>query len=389
MNAKSEQQSTSWRVRAGVRMTVVGPLASMSSWTTALLRTTVPTRVSARAGPASVAAGRRRAGLGVGVGAPGRWSPRRGDPVHGGAHRHHDLVGPVRIGHPSLDDGDPVLVEEDAVDAAVDVHVGRSAAAVGSPVRGERHAVDVGVALGMADVGQLGDLGHEGTVVAGGEAEGGVPDGGAEAEVGGVGAGQNVENDDSVRRAAAIAPMARPPIEPDQQHQGQVGAPAAPEGGPESVAGRRGAHRFTVRPRRVRGASTSSPSHPSPCLVRWQSARGPGRPPRWLAAGCGVVPPPRRSPHLSDVFSGPIEKTAARPRRAGMLRSGAPGLRRPGSPPRRPARGRRAGLTTSAATPARTRLGYAVSASKMRSGPVLGSVAIPLNICPKASPKIQ
>ena len=45
MNEKMEQQSTSSRVSAGVRMTVLGPLASMSSWTTALLRTTVPTRV--------------------------------------------------------------------------------------------------------------------------------------------------------------------------------------------------------------------------------------------------------------------------------------------------------------------------------------------------------
>ena len=34
------------RLRAGVRMAVVGPLASISSCTTALLRTTVPTRVS-------------------------------------------------------------------------------------------------------------------------------------------------------------------------------------------------------------------------------------------------------------------------------------------------------------------------------------------------------
>ena len=35
------------------------------------------------------------------------------------------------------------------------------------------------------------------------------------------------------------------------------------------------------------------------------------------------------------------------------------------------------------------RIGKMVSASKMTSGPVLGSVPIPVNIWPKACPKIQ
>jgi hypothetical protein len=46
VNEKLAQQLSNRRVRAGVKMTVVGPLASISSCTTALLRTTVPTRVS-------------------------------------------------------------------------------------------------------------------------------------------------------------------------------------------------------------------------------------------------------------------------------------------------------------------------------------------------------
>ena len=132
-------------------MTVVGPLASISSCTTALLRTTVPTRVSLSCS-AGGAFGRRLE-LGVGVGAPGDGLPDVEVQGVGGTHGHHDLVGPRGVGHPSLQDRDPVLVEVEPVDASVDVEVGLLGRCRRLPVRSDRLAVDGRVALGPPDVG--------------------------------------------------------------------------------------------------------------------------------------------------------------------------------------------------------------------------------------------
>ena len=66
----------------------------------------------------------RRLELGAGVGAPGDGLPDVEAQGVGRTHGHHDLVGPLGVGHPSLQDRDPVLVEVEPVDASVDVEVG-------------------------------------------------------------------------------------------------------------------------------------------------------------------------------------------------------------------------------------------------------------------------
>ncbi len=133
---------------------------------------------------------RRRLELGVGVGAPGDGLPDVEVQGVGGTHGHHDLVGPLGVGHPSLQDRDPVLVEGEPVDASVDVEVGLLRRRRRLPVRSDRLAVDGGVTLGSSDMGQAGDGGYEGGVIAGGVAERRIPQRRAEAQVGRVGTGQ-------------------------------------------------------------------------------------------------------------------------------------------------------------------------------------------------------
>ena len=67
---------------------------------------------------------RRRLELGIGIGAPGDGLPDVEAQGIGGTHGHHDFVGPLGVGHASLQDRDPVQVGVEPVDASVDIEVG-------------------------------------------------------------------------------------------------------------------------------------------------------------------------------------------------------------------------------------------------------------------------
>ena len=125
--------------------------------------------------------------------------------------------GAVGVGHLACDDGDLVLVEVEAVHAAIAVAgTGRELGDVlfGGAVRPQGQKVDARLALHAADMGETGDAVHYRRFV-GFEPGLGVQDACAADQVRGVGAGPvDSENDEAVRRAAATDPMARPPTSP-------------------------------------------------------------------------------------------------------------------------------------------------------------------------------
>ena len=153
----------------------------------------------------------------------------------GGTHGHHDLVGPLRIGHPSLHDRDPVLVEIEPVDASLDVHVCLLGCCRRLPVRSDGHTVDTRIALGPPDVGQPGDGGHEAAVVAGGVPECRTPQRRAETQVGRVGTGEESRKGGLCAPGGGQGAHGEAADQPDQQDDRQVGAPAVPESALDAV----------------------------------------------------------------------------------------------------------------------------------------------------------
>ena len=104
--------------------------------------------------------------LGVGVGSPGSGLSDVETQLAGCTDGHDDLVGPVRIGHPTLHDGDPVLVEVEPAHAPLDVHVDVLGRLGRLPVGSERRAVEGGEALGTPHVRQARDGADQRGVVA-------------------------------------------------------------------------------------------------------------------------------------------------------------------------------------------------------------------------------
>ena len=142
-----------------------------------------------------------RAGLGVGIRAPLGGLPDTEPKGLGCGDGHDDLVRLVWVGHAPLHHARPVLVEELTVVAAVDAEIGLEGSRRGLPVGLNGDGVERGIALGVRDVGQMRDLLHQGSVVAGRESKRRGVERRAEAQVRRVGAG-------------AIAPMATPPTSP-------------------------------------------------------------------------------------------------------------------------------------------------------------------------------
>ena len=141
------------------------------------------------------------------------------------------------------------------------------------PVRGERHAVDIGVALGVPDVVQMRDRFDEGAVEAGGVAERRAVERRAQAEVRGVGAGQEGGERRLGAPGGGEGPHGQATHEPDQHDEGQIGATAVLEGGAEAVS---------RDPERAAGHGPAPPSRWSVAVIAslspasWvQSARGP------------------------------------------------------------------------------------------------------------------
>jgi hypothetical protein len=178
---------------------------------------------------------------GIGVHAEGEDLPD-GEPVGLGC-LHQDLVGPLRIRHPALRDGDPVLVEVEAVDAADGVQIVgvtggggdvRPRSAVGPEVQ---HHVEQGRALDVGHVGQMGDRLDEGRAVADVGADGRVVGAREHSQFRRVGAGQ-VRNKGRLRAPAGChRPHGHATQQSDQDGHRQVAGPAAPEGGTEPVPG--------------------------------------------------------------------------------------------------------------------------------------------------------
>src|ERR1035437_5100758 len=171
VNEKSAQHAVKRRVSAGVRITVGAPMASISSNTTALLNTTVPSRVRSL----------RRYGLVVEFPLSPVDGPRDGLTYLQVqcARRtlgHHDLVGLVWIGHSATNDGDSVLVEVETIDAAAHVEV--AAGLVGclgrAPVRAEWKGKNKGIALAPLKKGKRGGGGEEGAFIPRRQPEGGL-----------------------------------------------------------------------------------------------------------------------------------------------------------------------------------------------------------------------
>ena len=172
----------------------------------------------------------------------------------GGALRvDHDLARPSRVGHPALDDGDAVLAEELAVDAARQ----RLRRPEGGAIRAEDGDVEPGVAFHPPHVRQPDDrTDHRGVVprVTGGR----FVQAGEHGEVGRVGAGD-------IRRERRLGPPGRrdraqgqAANQPEQQHQREVPAPAVPERGPEPVP--RDAERWWAHLSVPRGTSHLRPA---------------------------------------------------------------------------------------------------------------------------------
>ena len=273
---KFEQQSSSCRVRAGVRMTVDGTVGVDVVLHDGVVEDDRPDQGQVL----TYRRLRRHDGSGgaelrVGVGAPGNGLPDVQTQGACGADGHHDLVGPVRVGHAPLDDGHPVLREEEAAHASIHVHVGvlRRLRRLSVTVQG--FGVHAGVAGDVAHVGQAGDLGDQRAVVAVGVSQERIPERGPEAEVGGVGAGQERRE----RRLRAPGRRQRThgqtADEPDQEHEGQIGPPAAPEGGPEAIARDPDQLPGHLAGPRDRRSFTSKQSPHANLTLRLQSARRP------------------------------------------------------------------------------------------------------------------
>ena len=204
----------------------------------------------------------------------------------------------VGVGHPSLHDRDPVLVEEEPVDAAVDVHVGVLGRRRRLPVRPESARCRCRRSSRRAGRGAGGrSCGHEGAVVAGGEAERRVVERRAEAQVGRVGAGKRWGTTTRCAGRRRARPWrGRRPARSAARGTGR--RPSGARRWPGSGTARTGVAARVAYPAGVIGGASRRRQSPAcqldpPAAVCPRTAQGP----RWLPRCRGVVlPPPHRRP---------------------------------------------------------------------------------------------
>ena len=146
--------------------------------------------------------------------------------------RHHDFVGSIGVGHAARDDGQTVLVEEEAVDAGNRRDVG-DGVETGGAVGTQRSGIEADCHFNMFHTGQTGYLARGGRgVVHVGVAE--VPVHG-HTQVRWVGAGQVGREGRLGATSRGQRPHGDATHQPDQEDEGQIATSSAPEVGPGPV----------------------------------------------------------------------------------------------------------------------------------------------------------
>jgi hypothetical protein len=146
--------------------------------------------------------------------------------------RHHDFVGSIGVGHSALDDGQTVLVEEEAVDAGNRRDIG-DRVQTGGAVGTQREGIEGDSRINVSHAGQTGNLAcGRGGVVHVGVAE--VPVHG-HGQIRWIGTGQVGRERRLGATSGGQCPHGDATHQPDQEDEGQIAASSAPEGGPGPV----------------------------------------------------------------------------------------------------------------------------------------------------------